>query len=757
MSVHLKAPRKVYTHTLTPELKQARRQLITLGVLSCCLWAWLFLGLLNCSIDPEFSTEYKHPLGSLTHNISAFLLQAMGLTSFLLSTVFWSGAYSLFKHQIPKLSYTQVISYLCFLTLCTMSLSLSFPEYDVLGVAYGGIIGQSLTNGLISLGGQGLGYGVCFLGFVGLFALELGWLNRKVTEDFGSDDVQLEYNQQPVKSLSNQAVHMTTKIFDDEDFNPFEDLQEDFEHAPRLTEYDYPRNDEELDAVLTPIKQPSKVIFNTDLENGFYDERDFLPSEPIGDEYAQFNQTPSFSNDHIRYSKEEPHLTGELSFKMNQSPLDSSHTPIASLSTPSLNTSSSKKPSLSLTGSQHSHSFNQETPNPISKTLLDQALSDLGFKSTWIQHQEGQLYDRFDLTLNPSPPTPLYTLNDQINRKLKEYKGQNINPIRCITSIPTISNPVNLSLEVPKVLRLETSPNQWISEIRDLQDQSCLYLGRDFSGHKKLISLQSLSSLLVVAGQSIAAHQGINSILVNLIYQASPKNLRILLIDPQRDPSPYQSLPHLYSPIIDQNDEISQVFKWFRIEHKRRLSQLSRLGAKSFTEYQDRSKDQWQRLILAIPHLDHLTHEQIVQVSTLLDKVSQSSYDLGLHIVLNVRSPSAITLPKSILDQVQLVMALRMDHAQESTYLSCPGAECLLETHDVLVRYENEVKRLHTSHLSESSFNRILKRFKSIKAEYIKPDKIFIETVNTLQRPVANSANSPRRSRTLPSSSTQLR
>jgi DNA segregation ATPase FtsK/SpoIIIE-like protein len=332
--------------------------------------------------------------------------------------------------------------------------------------------------------------------------------------------------------------------------------------------------------------------------------------------------------------------------------------------------------------------------------------------------------------ITQTPSISSVELAEALNKQIRHSLGKTSPPIW--STYRREGGHYQLKISWPKSGASFPSTNLGIKEVRRLgkEEPLSLYLGDHSSGVHAYLPFHQVSSLLIGGGEHVEQNVGLDIVLTNLVYQASPKNLRLLIVDPMSETSPFHGLPHLYSPILDEEECISEAFNWLSIESRRRLSQLSRIGAQSFAEYIDQSIEKWMRVVLVIPDLQSLNPQQRLHLATCLEKIERSPHDLGLHIIINTRGLDQVRLPRGIVDHVKTKLILSTSGPKESEFVNVEGAEWLLNQHDMLLQVSNGVHRIHGWQFSHASFIRVLNVFAaSVPVEYISQDRVFIQTV----------------------------
>ena len=751
-------PRTVYTTTLTPELKKARKQLRVISSLIAVFSIWLCLGLANCSIDPELSTEMRHPFGSLTHHFSALLISSFGLVSFSLCLLFTWISVLVWRYRWPRVQPLDVLNYLVFLSLCATQLEISLPNFKLFGAPVGGAVGQWVGTSLSMFGGILSAQLILMLGFIGVFIFSFKVSKQDVIkEDALSDAVAQSaiHKTRAVKSISQGQFNLNSKIFEAFD----DDFSMDLEPSPHLSTNQIP--------LVPDTNHPQ-----------FYDDRDLLPSEPLDEdslinlrddsfyfslnepkfdldehEEIQVSSSPRLTEQYNSVSANPPHITNYQERKRvrhSLSPLNISPSQSTSPTSSPVHSSPPHPVSLDQDVLEEHNELRSHPPLPkVSRIhLLEKELQSFGLRFNLVFKEEAEICDTFEFIISSALPTHPPRFAQDLNRQIKLILGKSEPSFMVRFEEKGLQQILQISW--PKRNGIFPSTNRGINEVRRLgaEDPLNLYLGDLSNGTQTYLPFQQVSSLLIAGGAHVELNVGLDLVLTNLIYQASPKELRLLVIDPISETSSLHGLPHLYSPILDTDECIADALNWFGIEFRRRLSQISRIGAHSFSEYVDRSQNQEKRIVLIVPDLQRLNKEQLQSVSTCLDKLERSPHDLGLHMILNVRTCKKEVLPRNMVENIKAKIVLTTERHEESEYLGVLGAEWLLNKHDMLLKVSDGVHRVHGWQFSHASFVRVLNVFAAtVPVEYIRPDRVFIQTLNTMKNRQAKKGGEPSQKR----------
>lgn len=216
-----------------------------------------------------------------------------------------------------------------------------------------------------------------------------------------------------------------------------------------------------------------------------------------------------------------------------------------------------------------------------------------------------------------------------------------------------------------------------------------LPLGKDVSGVPLVTDLASMPHLLIAGQTGSGKSMGINSIIVSLLYQNSPRDLRLILIDPKKvELKTYNNIPHLLTPVITEVDKAVNALRWLVMEMNRRYSLLEDVGARNRVEYNEKvEKDkQIPQIVCIIDELAELfmTGDKKT-IEAYICRIAQLARAVGIHLIVATQRPSVDVITGLIKANIPARIAFRVTSAVDSrTILDSIGAEDLLGKGDML-------------------------------------------------------------------------
>lgn len=337
-------------------------------------------------------------------------------------------------------------------------------------------------------------------------------------------------------------------------------------------------------------------------------------------------------------------------------------------------------------------------------------LKDFGIDVRVVTVQPGPVITRFEL--QPAPGVKV----SQITNLAKDLaRGLSVIAVRVVEVIPGKSY---VGLEIPNTSR-EVVVLREILESRVYQDSESpltLALGKDIGGHPVVANLGRMPHLLVAgttgAGKSVA----INSMLLSMLYKCSPKDVRLILVDPKMlELSIYEGIPHLLAPVVTDMKEAAVALRWCVAEMERRYRLMAALKVRNVAGYNKRVSDAiksgqplpdpfanpvdvpddgattpptLETLPFLVVVIDELADLMIVvgkKVEELIARLAQKARAAGIHLILATQRPSVDVITGLIKANIPTRIAFQVSSKVDSrTILDQMGAETLLGHGDML-------------------------------------------------------------------------
>ncbi len=236
------------------------------------------------------------------------------------------------------------------------------------------------------------------------------------------------------------------------------------------------------------------------------------------------------------------------------------------------------------------------------------------------------------------------------------------------------------------------------SEFEEVESNLRLPIGRDVSGKPIVADLSSMPHVLVAGATGAGKSVGINSFLIALLYQNSPADLRLIVIDPKRvELTPYNGIPHLLTPVITDPEKAAIALRWCVAEMNRRYQLLSEKKFRNITEYNvaalesevaKNEEDKLQKMPNIVVVVDELADMMMAagkEVEASICRIAQMARAVGIHLVIATQRPSVDVITGLINANIPTRIAFAVSSSVDSrTIIDGIGAEDLLGKGDML-------------------------------------------------------------------------
>lgn len=217
-------------------------------------------------------------------------------------------------------------------------------------------------------------------------------------------------------------------------------------------------------------------------------------------------------------------------------------------------------------------------------------------------------------------------------------------------------------------------------------------LGVDLFGKPQVTDLRKMPHGLIAGATGSGKSVFINSLLLSILYKATPAQVKLLLIDPKAvEMAPYDGLPHLLSPVISDPKAAAAALKWVVTEMDQRYEKLAAAGVRNIEQFNDRA-DANDEPALKMPYIviiiDELADLMMMAASEVQDyivRITQKARAAGIHLLVATQRPSVDIVTGTIKNNIPTRIAFMVSSQIDSrTILDTAGAENLLGRGDML-------------------------------------------------------------------------
>ena len=356
---------------------------------------------------------------------------------------------------------------------------------------------------------------------------------------------------------------------------------------------------------------------------------------------------------------------------------------------------------------------------------LEEALSYFAVQANVIEAVQGPTVTRFELTVgHGTKVSKVRNLTDDLKLALAAED------IRIQAPIPgTSSIGIEIPNRKPRAVRISE-----VIETKSFQESESpleAVLGLSLTGEPVTLDLRKMPHGMIAGATGSGKSVCINSILISLLYKASPTDLKMLLIDPKMvELAPFNGIPHLLSPVITDVKAATAALKWAVAEMERRYELFAHVGARNIERYNEMAeKDRkfslkMPYLLIVIDELADLMMMAPADVEVSIGRITQKARACGIHLIIATQRPSVDVITGTIKANVPTRIAFSVSSQIDSrTIIDTPGAERLLGKGDMLYlgNGQSSAMRLQGTFVTDAEIERIIEHVQN-EAE---PDYLF--------------------------------
>ena len=369
-----------------------------------------------------------------------------------------------------------------------------------------------------------------------------------------------------------------------------------------------------------------------------------------------------------------------------------------------------KLPTLDLLDERDTHVIGySETDLEEMSRLVEDILNDFNVTVTVVGFHPGPVITRFEV--QPAAGVKVSRISG-LSKDLA--RALSVTSVRIVEIIPGKSV---VGLEIPNQERemvtlrelLKSTPFEYAKSYLTLA------LGKDIAGVPMVADLGKMPHALVAGTTGSGKSVAINTMILSLLYKASPEQVRLIMIDPKMlELSVYEGIPHLLTPVVTDMKEASNALRWAVGEMERRYKLMSKMGVRNLAGFNQVIEDAASRgetirdpmfqlinpledgedfptlstlpsIVIVIDELADMMMIVGKKVEELIARLAQKARAAGIHLILATQRPSVDVLTGLIKANVPTRISFQVSSRIDSrTILDQGGAETLLGNGDML-------------------------------------------------------------------------
>ena len=319
--------------------------------------------------------------------------------------------------------------------------------------------------------------------------------------------------------------------------------------------------------------------------------------------------------------------------------------------------------------------------------VLEETLADFGVSVHTADIERGPVITRYEL--EPAPGVKVQKISALSDDIALAMKAQSI---RIVAPIPGKGR---VGVEVPNsqssLVYIKEMLNQ--DEFRNSKSKLTLTLGKDIAGEPVIADLSDMPHLLIAGTTGSGKTVCVNSIIMSMLFSATPQEIRFLMVDPKMvELAPFNGLPHLLCPVITDAKRASSAFNWVVNEMQTRYELLAKSTVRNIEAY-NQKYEKMPYIVVVVDELADLMVVAANQIENAITRLAQLSRAVGIHLILATQRPSVDVVTGVIKANFPARISFKVASKVDSrTVLDMNGADKLLGKGDMLFLQPGDAK-----------------------------------------------------------------
>ena len=256
-----------------------------------------------------------------------------------------------------------------------------------------------------------------------------------------------------------------------------------------------------------------------------------------------------------------------------------------------------------------------------------------------------------------------------------------------------IPNKSAVGIEVPNKNRATVSLREIIDTpvFQNAKSKLNVALGKDITGNTVCADIAKMPHLLIAGTTGSGKSVCLNSMIVSILYNATPDEVKLLMIDPKQvEFTIYNGIPHLLVPVVSDPKKAAGALGWAVTEMLQRYKLFSEKNVRDIKGYNrlaENSEDmkKMPQVVIFIDELSDLMMAAPNEVEDSICRLAQMARAAGMHLVIATQRPSVNVITGIIKANIPSRIALSVSSQVDSrTIIDIAGAEKLLGNGDML-------------------------------------------------------------------------
>lgn len=334
------------------------------------------------------------------------------------------------------------------------------------------------------------------------------------------------------------------------------------------------------------------------------------------------------------------------------------------------------------------------------------------------------------VAINRGPVITSYELKPAPGIKLSRIVGLSDNIAMALASSDLrIEAPIPgktvVGIEVPNKDKDSVALKELIEsqEFKNSKSDIPLTLGKDVEGNILISGMEDMPHLLIAGATGSGKSVCINSIITSVIYKSSPKDVKLMLIDPKVvELSIYNGIPHLLIDVVTNPKKAAFALNWAVDEMEKRYEAFAENHVRDLKGYnkkmmaEGKEDEKLPKILIIVDELADLMMVASKEIEEYIARLAQKARAAGMHLILATQRPSVDVITGTIKANVPSRIAFAVASSVDSrTILDMGGAEKLLGKGDMLFypsKYPKP-KRIQGAFISDGEVERLVDFVKS--------------------------------------------
>ena len=354
---------------------------------------------------------------------------------------------------------------------------------------------------------------------------------------------------------------------------------------------------------------------------------------------------------------------------------------------------------------------NSEEEHSRNAQNLLRILSEFGVEVTLGEIHVGPVITRYELS--PAAGVRVEKISGLDKNIALGMRAQSVRILAPIPGKAAVGVEVPNQHPTPVGMREIVESEDWVSSKAELP----IALGKDVSGKPLISDLTKMPHLLIAGATGSGKSVCINSIVASILYSKSPKDVRLIMVDPKVvELKVFNPLPHMLIPVVTEPKKVPGALKWLLGEMEQRYQMFAKVNVRNIVGFNGRKKpgapepvpaadlqpgldgidpstipddeplpDRLPYIVAIVDELADLMMVAPAEIDTSIARLAQLARAAGIHLIIATQRPSVNVITGVIKANLPSRIAFQVASQVDSrTILDTKGADMLIGRGDML-------------------------------------------------------------------------